>query len=86
MTGILEGKELDQKIGDFGNVSIDVDKELNVELIVSLAKELEGASVSNDLKAKVHLFEILKKVCAKNNVTWDEALLEQLKVILGLVG
>lgn len=86
MGGMLEGKEVEVKIGDVGSVSVDVSKEgiVKVELIAS--KELEGIKLKTESSAEVPLFVILEKQCAKNNVTWDEALISQLKVILGLVG
>jgi hypothetical protein len=31
------------------------------------------------------LFDILQKACLKNNITWDDALLAQIKALLGIV-
>lgn len=86
MGGMLEGKEVDVKIGDVGSVSVDVSKEGMVKVELIAAKELEGIKLQTSSSAEVSLFVILEKQCAKNSVTWDEALIAQLKVILGLVG
>lgn len=86
MTGLLEGKEIEKKIGDIGSVSVDVTKEGKVILEVVAEYKADGLVAKSANSAEVELFVILEKVCAKNNVTWDEALISQLKVVLGLVG
>ena len=86
MTGLLEGKEIEKKIGDVGSVSVDVTKEGKVILEVVAEYKADGLVAKSANSAEVELFVILEKVCSKNNVTWDEALISQLKVVLGLVG
>lgn len=84
---MLEGKELEGKLGEVGSYSVDVDSKLNVVLALEVAHEVEGVvKVSSKNSAEVHLFAILEKACAKNSVHWDEALLGQFKVLLGVIG
>ena len=86
MNGLLEGKEIEKKLGDSGELSLDVTKEGKVIFEVVAAYKADGLVAKTTNSAEVELFVILEKVCAKNNVSWDEALITQLKVILGLVG
>lgn len=85
-TGLLDGKELDKKLGDLGSLSIDVTKEGKIIAEVVVSYEEAGLKASSKNSVEVELFVVLEKVCAKNNITWDEALLSQLKAILGIVG
>lgn len=86
MSGILEGKEVEVKLGEVGSLSVDVEKTGLVKIEIVASKEIEGVKLSTSSVAEISIFTLLEKQCAKNDVAWDEALISQLKVILGLVG
>lgn len=88
MAGLLEGKEVEGKIGEVGGYFVDVSKDGMVEVGVSIeVKPLEGdVVVKSENSAKVHLLTILEKQCKKNDKVWDDAVVAQLKGILGLIG
>lgn len=88
MGGFLEGKEVEGKIGDVGGYYVDVSKEGMVEIGVSVeVKQLDGdVTAKSENSAKVHLLTILEKQAKKNNKAWDDAVIAQIKSILGLVG
>jgi len=86
MTGILEGKEVEGKIGDVGSYSIDATKEGKVLIALSVEKDFGGALVKSVNSVEADLFSILEKVVAKTEAKWDDAVVAQLKAILGLVG
>lgn len=86
--GFLDGKEVEGKIGEVGSYFVDVHKDGMVEVGVSVeVKQLEGdVEVKSQNSAKVHILTILEKQAKKNDKTWDDAVVAQLKSILGLVG
>ena len=83
---MLEGKELEGKIGEVGSYSVDVDKNGLVKLEVLASKELEGIKLNSANSAEISIFVLLEKVAAKTEAKWDDAVVAQLKAILGLVG
>lgn len=87
MGGLLEGKEVEKKLGDVGEVSVDVSKDGKVKVELSAIYKKDAIlSVESKNSVDLDLFALLQEVAAKNDKTWDDALLAQLKVILGLVG
>lgn len=86
MSGILDGKEVEVKIGDVGSLSVDVSKDGMVKVELVASKELDGVKLQTSSSAEVSIFVILEKACAKNDRVWDEALIAQVKMILGMVG
>lgn len=83
---MLEGKELEGKIGEVGSYSVDVDKNGLVKLEVLASKELEGIKLNSANSAEISIFVLLEKVAAKTEAKWDDSVVAQLKAILGLVG
>jgi hypothetical protein len=83
---MLEGKELEGKIGDVGSYSLDVDMTGNVTVAVSVAKDFGGAKVSSTNGVEVHIFTLLEKLAAKTAATWDDAAIAKIKALLNLVG
>lgn len=88
MSQLLEGREVEGKIGEVGGYFVDVTKEGMVEVGVSIKAELleSGVEVKSENSAKVHILTILEKQAKKNDKTWDDAVVSQLKMILGLIG
>lgn len=83
---MLEGKELEGKIGEVGEYFVDVEKNGQVTISLTAKKELEGVLVSSENKAVVNVITLLEKVAAKTEAKWDEAVVDQIKTILGLIG
>lgn len=83
---MLEGKELEGKIGEVGEYFVDVEKNGQVTISLTAKKELEGVLVSSENKAVVNVITLLEKVAAKTEAKWDEAVVAQIKKILGLIG
>lgn len=66
---MLEGKELDKKIGEYGHVSVDVTSELKVKI---------SAEVEIDLVAEA------KKLAAKTKTPVDDVAIAWLEKIVAL--
>lgn len=64
---MLEGKELVQKIGEYGEASVDVTPQLEVVV---------------EIKAKVNLLEELKKMAAKTATPYDDQALAWVESVL----
>lgn len=69
---MLEGKELVQKLGEYGEASLDVTPEGKV--IVSL-----------EAKYEADLIGMLEVYVKKTPANWDNALLDSAKNLLGLL-
>lgn len=65
---MLEGKEFEKQIGDYGQVSVDVDAKGIVEVAVGL---------------KIDLIAELKKLAAKTGTTLDDQFLAVVEKLLG---
>lgn len=68
---MLEGKELEKKIGEWGSVSVDVTPKL--EVIVEMG-------------VKIDLIAEAKKLAAKTNTPIDDQAIAWLEKLTGLVG
>ena len=88
MTGMLDGKEVEGKIGEVGTYYVDATKEGNVFIGAAIdVKVADGdVTVKNDLAVGVHVLTILEKIAKKNEKTWDDAAIQGIKNLLGLVG
>jgi len=81
---MLEGKELEGKIGDKGSYSIDVDSALNVEIKVGGGNlETDGVEVGG--YAKLTLWKILEKAALATDTKWDDEAISAIKKVFGQV-
>lgn len=67
---MLEGKELVQKLGEYGEASLDVNENLDVELAVS---------------AKLNIIDELEKLVKKTETPYDDKAVDALKWIRDLL-
>lgn len=88
MGGILEGKEMEGKVGDVGQYSVDVEKSGKITIAVSVeAPFLDGAGkAKSENSVELELFIVLEKIAAKNGQPWLSSSIEGIKNILGIVG
>lgn len=68
---MLEGKELEKQIGDFGSASLDLTPELKVKMEVKLEKEI-------DILAELH------KYVEKTETKLDDKFVAGLEAVLAL--
>lgn len=83
---LLEGKELEGKIGNVGSYSVDVDEKLNVKIEAVISTVESGVTIESRNSVSAPLMEIIKAACLKNNVTWDEKAIATAEMLLGIVG
>lgn len=88
MSGMLEGKEIEGKIGEVGSYYVDVSKEGSVKIGVLIEAKLveEDVTVKSDTYAEAHILTILKKIAEKNNKPFLATSADAIKNILGMVG
>lgn len=67
---MLEGKELETKLGDFGFASVDVTPDLKIVLAVN---------------AQIDLIAEMQKLAEKTPQGWDDTVVSALKAFLALV-
>ena len=81
---LLEGKELEGKIGEKGSYSVDVDTTGLIEIKLG-GGDLMVDGFEGGAYVKLTLMSILEKVAAKTETQWDDAAVMSIKKILGLV-
>lgn len=81
---MLEGKEVEGKIGDVGSYFIDADATGKVKIGMEYSKDLGLAKVAGTNAVEVHILDLLQKVVEKTPQTWDDSLVSELKKLLGL--
>lgn len=86
MSGILEGKEVEGKIGDVADYYIDVDEAGKVVVSLIAKKVIDShTSLSSENKVETDLFVILEKITAKTKTTLDDKAVATIKAILGMI-
>lgn len=78
---MLEGKEAEGKIGSVGEWFVDVDAKGVVKLQLSAGSEEKGAKAGAFVE--MDLVKLLELAAAKSEQKWDDALIAQIKVLLG---
>ena len=88
MSGMLDGKEVEGKIGEVGSYSVDVSKDGKIVIEAGVEVPfLEGAGkVKSANSVELELFVVLEKVAAKNGKPWLTSSVEGIKTILGMIG
>lgn len=81
---MLEGKELEGKIGDAGSYSLDVDDKGVVKISVVVNKEFSGVKVSSTNAVETNIFKIAEGIAAKTKSTWDDTAIAALEKLLGI--
>lgn len=81
---VLEGKEIDQKIGQDGEVSLDVDDKGQVDIELSYAKDLGFAKAKVVSSLSVSIFDVAEMVAKKTATTWDDQAIAALENLLGI--
>jgi hypothetical protein len=79
---MLEGKELEGKIGDTGSYSVDVDANLKCVVEVSITKEIAGIKASTANSVELDLADLLRQATGKvQNAVFTGAVETILKVL-----
>lgn len=88
MGGMLEGKEIEGKIGEVGSYSVDVTKEGKISIEASVKQPfLDGAGEAKIASSvDLDLFAVLEKIAAKNGKPWIATSVESVRNILGIIG
>ncbi len=81
---VLEGKELEGQIGTEGMYFVDVTKEGQVMLALGYAKDFGMAKVKTENTIEISLMGLLENLAKKTEAQWDDAIVTQIKQMLGL--
>lgn len=81
---MLEGKELEGKIGDVGSYYIDVDATGKVEIALQVEKAFEGGKASSLTKVEANLLDICEAAAKKTDAVWDDNAIKTIKAVLNL--
>lgn len=81
---MLEGKELEGKIGDVGSYSFDVDDKGQMAVDLEVHKDLGFASVKAVVEVKTDIFAVARHITEKTKTTWDDTAEAALEKLLGI--
>lgn len=81
---MLEGKEVEGKIGHEGGYSVDVTPDGQVVLELTYEKIMGAAKVKTANMIELSLMSLLEQVAKKTSNTWDDAVVAQIKQMIGL--
>lgn len=82
---MLEGKELEGKIGDKGSYSIDVDDKGNVKMAAAYADDISGVKIKSENSIETNVLDLLEQVALKNNAKWGVDAIKTVKTLLGIL-
>ena len=81
---MLEGKEVQGKIGDIGTYEIDIDAKGAVKFSVSINKDFGFGKLSSTNSMDTNVFTIAEEIAKKTKTTWDDKAIAGIKKILGI--
>ena len=80
---MLEGKEIEKKLGDIGEVSVDVDKNLNIKTLVEVDKKIsEHITINGKLDFTINGLQLLKEAVKKTDTKWDDKAVATIESII----
>lgn len=80
----LEGKEIEGKIGDMGDYSLDVDDKGNLTIEAGINKDFGLATVGSSLSVKTNVLKIAEEIAKKTSTIWDDEAIAALEKLLGI--
>lgn len=81
---VLEGNELEGKIGEVGNYVLDVDAQGKVKFSAVIEKDFGYAKVSSVTGVESDVFKIAEEIAKKTATPWDDKAVAGLKSLLGV--
>lgn len=81
---MLEGKELEGKLGVNGSYSVDIDDKGLVTLALVYGQGAGDVTGSLSASVQIPLVVILEKAAAKTTATWDDNLVKTLETLAGV--
>lgn len=81
---MLEGNELEGKIGDVGSYALDVDDKGSVKFTATVSKDFGYATVESSNSLSSNIFSIAEEIAKKTSATWDDSVVASLKSLLGI--
>lgn len=81
---MLEGNELEGKIGDVGSYTLDVDSQGKVKFAAMIEKDFGYAKVSSQNAVESDIFKIAEEIAKKTSTQWDDKAIAGLKSLLGI--
>lgn len=81
---MLEGNEVEKKIGEVGTLVIDVTDKGVATVSIEVAKEAEGVKGKVSASVEVSAVTLIEKLVAATKTKVDDAIVAQIKLLLGL--
>lgn len=81
---MLEGKELEGKIGDSGGYSVDVDDKGGIKIDVNYAQDFGSGKFNSSVGLETNVFNIAEAIAAKTKTPYDDQVIAKIKALLGI--
>lgn len=81
---MLEGKELEGKIGDVGGYSVDVNEKGEIKISLDASKDLGYLKASSSNSIETNIFKLAEEIAKKTKTDLDDKAIAGLKLILGI--
>lgn len=82
---MLEGVELEGKLGDFGSYSVDVNATGKVLVALEVEKiVVDGLKIVSKSGVEIDLFMLLEMVAKKTSAAWDDIAVSKIRDILNI--
>ena len=81
---MLEGKEVEGKIGDVGSYELDVDDKGKVKITATISKDLGHTKISSANSVETDIFAIAQLIAVQTKTELDDKAIAALKGLLGI--
>lgn len=81
---MLEGNELEGKLGDVGSYAVDVTENGKVKVSLSVEKDFGYGKVSSVNALETDIFRVAREITKKTAATWDDQVELALEKLLGI--
>jgi hypothetical protein len=83
---ILDGNEVEGKIGEIGGYSVDVSANGDVKLNASVSKDFGYSVKASSIETvELNIFVLAEEIAKKNGIVWLETGAEALKKLVGII-
>lgn len=81
---MLEGKELEGKVGDLGEYKGDVDAQGNITFSLDLGKDYGFTNFNLKFENKTSILKFAEAIAKKTETQWDDKVIALIKSLLGI--
>ena len=82
---MLEGREIEGKVGDVGEYFLDADEKGNIEVALNVEQDFGFGKAKSANSVNLNILDAAEMVAKKTKTTLDDSAVATLKALLGIV-